>query len=314
MVSVNETIATRSNEGIDLDATPYGYIPTGWVCYLFLALFGLSGLIHLVQAFWFKAYWLIPTAALCAAGESLGWSARLWSHYNIMMDTPFQIQISTIIISPTCLLAVNFIVFGRGVQLLGQQYSLLSARWISIIFVTSDVFALVMQGTGGGLASGNVSPEQLHLGSNIILAGIAFQFGIMVITSLLAFHFAWRWRSCRPVRKIAAENRIDSSIQLTNLSQPQDVTGKRWMTSGNSLPFEGREAFNFKFLLCAISLNTFCLFVRAIYRLIELSHGWDSKILRTEIWFNIFDGAMVVLAIISINIAHPGKLLSLNLP
>ncbi|KAH8827434.1 RTA1 like protein-domain-containing protein [Flagelloscypha sp. PMI_526] len=300
MASVNGTLTPRGNENINLDDTPYGYIPTGWICFLFLSLFGVSGIVHLIQAFWYKAYWLLPTATLCAAGEALGWSARLWSHYNVMLDTPFMIQISTTIISPTFLLAINFIVFGRVVHLLGQQYSILSARWISIIFISADIFALAMQGTGGGLASGDVSPGQLHTGSSIILAGIAFQFGIMVIAALLAFHFAWSWRTCCPVRKNTTaspsspgENQNSSSIQLSNMSQSQSMNEKRWLASGNMLPFEGREAFNFRCLLWAICLNSFFLFVRAIYRLIELTDGWDGAILRTEKWFSTYSFFLV---------------------
>ncbi|KAH8827428.1 RTA1 like protein-domain-containing protein [Flagelloscypha sp. PMI_526] len=293
----NTTLALRaaSTEPADL-LSPYGYTPTGWICYLFLVLFGLSGAIHLGQAIWFRAYWLLPTAVLCAIGEVLGWSGRLWSHYNVMKDTPFMIQISTTIISPTPLLAVNFILFGRIVQLLGQQYCLLSARWISILFISADVIALVIQGAGGGIASGT----QAVLGGNIMLAGIAFQFGIMVIATLLAAHYAWSWRTQRPVRKNGPSG-SESPIHVDSINSEKNF--------GSRIPLDEPEASRLVVLIWAVFFNSFFLFIRAIYRLIELSDGWNGSIITTEKWFNIFDATMVTLAIWTLNFAHPGLLL-----
>ncbi|KAJ6628584.1 hypothetical protein B0H10DRAFT_2184798 [Mycena sp. CBHHK59/15] len=47
----------------------------------------------------------------------------------------------------------------------------------------------------------------------------------------------------------------------------------------------------------------------SIYRIIELSTGWNGVVIETEVYFNVLDGGMVVLSIYTINIAHPGLLL-----
>ncbi|KAL0066697.1 envelope glycoprotein [Marasmius tenuissimus] len=62
-------------------------------------------------------------------------------------------------------------------------------------------------------------------------------------------------------------------------------------------------------LLLAMGITTGLLFIRGVYRLIELSGGWDSEIMRTEWLFNVFDGAMIVLALFTWNVAHPAVLL-----
>jgi hypothetical protein len=70
---------------------------------------------------------------------------------------------------------------------------------------------------------------------------------------------------------------------------------------------------------------------RAIYRTIELSDGWNGRIISNEIYFSEYlwfsdlplpvqllmynpldalDGAMVTIAMYTINIAHPGILLA----
>ncbi|KAK0460205.1 uncharacterized protein EV420DRAFT_1763121 [Desarmillaria tabescens] len=64
-----------------------------------------------------------------------------------------------------------------------------------------------------------------------------------------------------------------------------------------------------KYMIRALVFNTVCLIVRAIYRTIELADGWDGKVIHTQAYFNIFDGAMVILAIYTLNFAHPGYLI-----
>jgi hypothetical protein len=69
--------------------------------------------------------------------------------------------------------------------------------------------------------------------------------------------------------------------------------------------------------------------LRAIYRTVELADGWNGKIISTQILFSTFlsrlfvnrahgkrffflvvlDGAMITLAMYTMNIAHPGLLL-----
>ncbi|KAH8827353.1 RTA1-like protein [Flagelloscypha sp. PMI_526] len=281
----NTTLAIRANSEDRLLNTPYGYTPTAWVCCIFLALFGTSGAVHLIQALWFKTYWLIPTAVVCALGECLGWSARLWSHYNVKKDTPFLIQISSTIISPTFLLAINFIIFGRVVNIFGQQYCLLPSRWISILFISADIIALVVQGVGGGLAS-STKPT---VGGNTMLAGIAFQFGIMIIACFIAFHFAWSWKAQRPIRQS-----VDDLVRTPMSTSTEPSFREKRILPVARIPLEEPDA--------------------AVYRLIELSDGWTGDIITTQKWFNIFDGAMVVLAIWTVNIANPGWLLPKHYP
>lgn len=61
-------------------------------------------------------------------------------------------------------------------------------------------------------------------------------------------------------------------------------------------PFAGRPgartastpplSMHMKILVGALVLNTTCLFIRAVYRLIELSDGWDGRIINTQVYFS----------------------------
>ncbi|EKM48004.1 uncharacterized protein PHACADRAFT_266599 [Phanerochaete carnosa HHB-10118-sp] len=93
--------------------TPYHYVPTLWICALFVALFGLSGILHLIEAIHTRLWFMIPTAVLANIAEVIGWSARLWSSKNPPLIDPFLMQISTTIIAPTPLVAANFVILGQ---------------------------------------------------------------------------------------------------------------------------------------------------------------------------------------------------------
>ncbi|KAF7349456.1 hypothetical protein MSAN_01735700 [Mycena sanguinolenta] len=65
-----------------------------------------------------------------------------------------------------------------------------------------------------------------------------------------------------------------------------------------------------RFLVCALGFDTTCLFIRAVYRVIELSDGWSGRIIETQVYFDVLDGAMITLAMFTLNIAHPGVFLA----
>ncbi|KAJ7171093.1 RTA1 like protein-domain-containing protein [Mycena filopes] len=262
-----------------LDDSPYGYKPSEAVAILFITLFGISTILHVAQATYYRMWWLLPTAVLCALAESLGWSARLWSSLSITAQTPFLIQISTIILAPTPLLAASFIIAARVMERLGPMYSRLTPKWYTILFLPCDSIALVVQGVGGGMASSADDLAGANVGANVMLGGIAFQFGVIIIFSGLMLDFITNYLRDHPVR------------------------------TADDLAPRGALTRSLKLMLAALAFSTTTLFIRSVYRLIELSGGWDGPIIQTEVYFNVLDGCMVVLAMFTMNFAHPGLLL-----
>ncbi|KIJ45153.1 hypothetical protein M422DRAFT_46958 [Sphaerobolus stellatus SS14] len=269
-----------------LSAVPYHYIPTEWICALFVGLFSATALIHLAQGMWYHLGWLLPTAVLAGTGEVIGWVARLWSSQNPLNMTPFLMQISATIIAPTPFigysgLATNFIILGRVIDRLGPQYSRLTPKLYSIIFLCADIVALIIQAVGGAQASDAASNGQdPNPGGHIMLGGIFFQMAALVFYMILAAEFLTRYNLDKPIRSNTKE---------------RGVLTKR-----------------LKLQLIGLSLMTFFIFVRTVYRSIELIDGWDGVIISTQWCFNAFDGAMIVLAMYTLNIFHPGRLLQVT--
>ncbi|EKM61078.1 uncharacterized protein PHACADRAFT_83812, partial [Phanerochaete carnosa HHB-10118-sp] len=167
---------------------------------------------------------------------------------------------------------------------LGPQYSRLSAVWYTIVFVTCDIAALIIQAVGGGDASTavhrNRSPNQ---GGNIMLAGICVQLVAITVYMALAIEFIIRFLYERPIRKVRA-------IQTTT----------------SSAHFLDRNA---KLMLFGLFFSSLTIFIRSVYRTIELSDGWDGRIISTQRYFDWLDGGMITLATYTTNLLHPGFLL-----
>ncbi|KAK0184993.1 RTA1-like protein [Armillaria mellea] len=256
----------------------YGYTPNRVICIIFLSLFSLSTIVHLAQAIAYRTWWWLGTAVLCGVLEILGWSARLWSSFNPGLKDPFAMQLTCMILAPTPLLAANFVILEKLIQRLGNRYSRLSPRAYMILFSTCDILSLVVQAFGGGLASSAVSngtdPEK---GGHIMLIGVAFQLAVITLYSILGIEFFARYLTDTPIRN------------------------RGWGTRGDLTP-------TLKLMVAALAFSTTCLFIRAEYRVIELEDGWGGRIITTEVYFNVLDGAMITLAIYVANLFHPGRI------
>ncbi|KAF7303572.1 hypothetical protein MIND_00586500 [Mycena indigotica] len=289
VMTISSTLVIRQIERpphLTVAEFAYGYIPSESIAIIFIALFGVSTALHTAQAVYFRLWWLLPTAVLCGIGEIIGWGARLWSATSPNATEPFRMQISATIIAPTPLLAASFIIFSQVIVQLGPAYSLIPPRWYAWVFVPCDAVALVVQGVGGGIAAAAQDRVAAQRGANIMLGGIGFQFAVIVLFSLLAADFVVRYLCNAPWRSTALPGGISNS------------------------PTRGPLTRRLAAVLAALGFSTTVLFIRSVYRMIELAGGWHGRVIRTELYFNVLDGAMIVLAIFTWNFVHPGWFLS----
>ncbi|KAF8899506.1 RTA1-like protein [Gymnopilus junonius] len=282
-MSINNGTATLSLA----QQSPYNYIPSEGVAITMLVLFGVSTLVHSAQAVKYGVLWLVPTACLCGVIELLGWAGRLWSSFSPLLSTPFQIEITCTIVAPTPLLAANFVILGNVIKRLGPAYSRLSPKWYTIIFTSCDVISLVVQGLGGGIAASASDLQGANNGAHIMLGGIVFQLVVIVLYSILAAEYFFRYHH-------------DSPIGYRTANAAPAENGDR----------RGVFTFKLKAMSCALVFSTTVLFIRAVYRTIELADGWKGRIISNQLYFNVLDGAMVILAMYTMNFINPGIFLA----
>jgi hypothetical protein len=58
--------------------------------------------------------------------------------------------------------------------------------------------------------------------------------------------------------------------------------------------------------LLALAIATACLFVRTVFRSVELSAGFSGHLANSEVQFMVLDGVMVLIASACLTIMHPG--------
>ncbi|KAL4754034.1 hypothetical protein BDW72DRAFT_157538 [Aspergillus terricola var. indicus] len=265
---VRRQLQTGCHAYIDGIGTPYGYVPSLAAGIVFLVLFGLTMVGQAIQFAWKRTWWCV-VFAVGSLTEVIGWAGRTWSAECPYNTNAFLMQITTLIIAPTFYTAGVYVLLGRFIQLLGRDSSILSPRVYLMIFVTCDVISLVIQAIGGGMASVAAAQENGNTtpGTNIMVAGIIFQMASITVFVLCAADF---------VRRTLARRLLQN---YTKTIMP---------------------------LLAAMVFSVLCIYVRSIYRTIELLEGWSGYLITTERFFIALDGAMMVLAVAVFNLIHPG--------
>lgn len=66
-----------------------------------------------------------------------------------------------------------------------------------------------------------------------------------------------------------------------------------------------REGWRFKGFLAALTLATICIFWRSVYRCAELGEGWTGNLIRHQWLFVGFEGVMVIVACLALNVFNP---------
>ncbi|KAL1857945.1 hypothetical protein Plec18170_003169, partial [Paecilomyces lecythidis] len=136
------------------------------------------------------------------------------------------------------------------------------------IFCTCDVISLVVQAIGGGMASSESNNNKdTKPGTDIMVAGIIFQLASITIFLACAADF---------FRRVLQRHRLSSM-------------------SSTVVPLMGAMAF-----------SIVCIYIRSIYRTIELLQGWSGYLITHERFFIALDGAMMAPAVAIFNFIHPG--------
>ncbi len=193
---------------------------------------------------------------------------------------PFLIQIICLTIAPAFLAAGIYFCLSRIVSTFGTENSRIKPLSYPRIFIPCDIASLVLQALGGGIASAKTHQnEDATVGNNIMIAGLAFQVLTLLVFIVLALDFA--------IRTIVRTRKLG-----------QDALDPRHRKLRNSLRFKG--------FLVALSFATLCIFTRCVYRVAELSEGWGGHLIKTQRYFVGLEGVVVLAAVLSLNIFHPG--------
>ncbi|KAL2071775.1 hypothetical protein VTL71DRAFT_13010 [Oculimacula yallundae] len=256
-----------------VEATTYGYYPNLPGNIILCVVYGICMLSQLGLSTKGRTWtWLIGLFIGCGL-EFAGYIGRILMHSNPWSQDTFRLQIVALILGPSFIAAGIDLTLKHLVIYFGPQYSLLKPALYTWLFIGLDVFSILLQAAGGGLAaSGESNRKLLTTGNNVILAGIALQVFQLVGFGIVSVYYAFN---------VYRHRKVD----------PQH--------GGPAIP--GR----LKYFMVMIAVAYFFILLRCVYRIPEMAGGWGSTLQRDETLFLILDGAAVAIAAIALTIAHP---------
>ncbi|KAL2862485.1 RTA1 domain-containing protein [Aspergillus lucknowensis] len=270
-------------ETCSIDDAYIRYQPTIAGNGVYIALFGLLLVTQIIQCPVYRMWGFSGSMIAGLILEVLGYLGRILFHDDPFNFDYFLLNLISLSIGPVFFCAALYFLLGRIVVVYrGEDISRLRPRNYAIFFVSCDVIALILQSVGGALTSVAEDEASQSTGVNVMIAGLASQVAALTLFITLACEFAFRLRRrSQTGRPADAEERKDGFAAI-------------------------REKRRWKVFLCAISLSTLVVYIRSIFRVVELNGGFDSELANDEVAFMVLEGAMISIMCICLTAMHPG--------
>jgi RTA1 like protein len=236
----------------------YGYYPNLAANVFFSSFFGLFMIINLVFGTRYRSWTFLVAMFLACTTECLGYVGRILLHDNPFSNAGFEIQICCLTLAPAFIAAAIYLTLKHIVICFGEKHSYLKPKYYTWLFICCDLFALVLQGAGGGIAATSIHNQSLQqVGNNLMMAGIVIQVvTLLAFAAMAALYYFRLSRSSTPLS--SAAERVKGSI-------------------------------GFKLFLGGFILALLTVFTRCVYRIAEMAGGWANPIMQSEREFIVLD-------------------------
>ncbi|KFY80200.1 hypothetical protein V499_00957 [Pseudogymnoascus sp. VKM F-103] len=254
-----------------VEASLQGYRPAFGVQIAFIALFGVSMLIHLAQGIRYHTWFFASMMAIGCIGEIIGYGGRVMLYQNPFSFNGFIIEICCITISPVFFAAAIYVTLARVSNFLGPEACRFPAKIYVWVFVPCDVVSLILQSVGGALSSSSVGSDKS--GEYITIAGLVFQVFTLTVFTAMALDYLFRYISYRKSQQVDQRRILSTRLGIFGVF---------------------------------FSASIIFILIRCCYRIAELGQGYSGSIFHKEGLFIGLESVMVILAVFALNIAQPG--------
>lgn len=279
-----------------------------WIKYapnaIFTALFGLLLIIHFGYMVWLKFIYFGICMFFGIGCEFAGYLARTLAVSDTANSNYFLCQIICLTIAPAFIMASIYYTLGKLIVVHGRNYSILKPVFYGYIFIFCDVLSLVIQAIGGGMAAvASLSYENPDNGTHVMVAGIAFQ--VVSMTLFYGFFFDFLYRinfKASPEVKFTFANLIKifnfgPSSQRLRVEKLEPFYDQEYRHL--------RDKKLFRYFPIAVTLATTFIYIRCVYRVVELAQGWSGNLITHEVYLMCLDALMVFLTCFLFVIIHP---------
>lgn len=260
------------------DKNPYSYDPSHASNLAALILFAMTWAAHFLLGLYYQQWWFGTAFFIGCALETAGYIGRFVSSSDPLNVNAFLVQIVCLSIAPAFFMAGVYYLLAKF-SVIYPGVSRLRPMWYSYIFVSCDLLSIVLQGIGGGMAATAFQDDKdTQSGTNIMVAGLAVQVFFMTLFMVLCTDFYIRVRRAR------------KSDDLVFDSEFAHIREKKIMPQ----------------FLVAVAVCTILIYIRCIYRLIELAEGWQGFLIIHEAYFLVFEALIMFIGVFALTLIHPG--------
>ncbi|KAK7998288.1 hypothetical protein PG989_006328 [Apiospora arundinis] len=263
-----------------VQATVLGYYPNLGINAFLCAAFAVCALGLLGMGAWKRTWGYSAALAAGCILEMVGYVGRVQLSSNPWSDKAFQTQICAIILAPTLICISIYLTLKHVTLSISPELSRIRPRLYPLFFVPADVSCLILQAIGGGIAAsaGKNNPSLLLQGDRVIIAGIALQVVVLGFFGVMSVDYFVRARS--------------------------------WVKKGGASP-EVLRLWNdkkFRMFAYAVAGAYTGIFIRCVYRIVEMAGGWGNHIMQDEPSFIVLEGFMILIPVALLTIFTPGIL------
>ncbi|CAE6417426.1 unnamed protein product [Rhizoctonia solani] len=265
-----------NNGEVDLTKTPLHYIPSkSWAlisagCYIFTIV---------VCIIWSMRHWgrymlaIIIGASFYAGGLLL----RIVYAQEPTSVMKYASMNLIILLSPCGFIAGVYMLLSRlAFHLNAVDHLALSPRWLTKIFVTSDIFTFFVQATGGGLTAMD-DPDKRDMGKKLFVGGLVAQLISFLLYTLIFALFV---------------NRVRTQMTIEWNNRPNGLM-RHWLA-----------------LVIAMAISCVAIIIRSIFRTMENVQGRDSDLATKEGYFYVLDCFVLWISISVFIVVWPPRYLT----
>uniref|UniRef100_A0A0D2XWT2 Uncharacterized protein n=1 Tax=Fusarium oxysporum (strain Fo5176) TaxID=660025 RepID=A0A0D2XWT2_FUSOF len=167
---------------VDACNANYFFDPSFAANLAFCVLFGMTTMVHLIQAILFKKKfcWV---AIMGAAWETIGFAFKTLGSRNQQNMTYLIWGQLFFLLAPLWINAFVYMAVARMVYFRMPDRKLLGIKAIrmTLLFVWLDIILFLVQGAGGSMLSNNDDMNVIRIGQKLYMAGVGLQLAVIVI-------------------------------------------------------------------------------------------------------------------------------------
>lgn len=251
---VNPLDCNAVSEACPIKASIYGYYPILACNAFFAALFGVCFIVNMGLGWRYRTWTYMLVMSLACLAACIGYVGRCIMHSNPFGDVGFEMQICCLTMAPAFNSAAMYLILKHLVLQFGREWSRIRPKYYTWAFILADMFALILQAAGGGIAATSGNNASLRdVGDRLMITGIAWQVLTLLIFATATTDFTVR--------------RFKSSEPLSPAAQSLfNNTKFRIFIAGNLVAY-------------------LAIFVRCVYRIAEMANGWRNPIMQDQALF-----------------------------